>query len=73
MNWVRGTHSLEMTEGGICQEKERHRRSEGHSLSGDGRGTCQDTERERTSEGHLPPEDGRRGELSGLWTRKESD
>jgi hypothetical protein len=35
---ARGTHKLEMAEGGTCQDKERNRLTEGHSLSGDSRG-----------------------------------
>ena len=34
----RGTHSLETAEGGACQDIERNRLREGHSLPGDGRG-----------------------------------
>ena len=37
-NRTRGTHSLETTEGGTCQDIERSSPSEGHSLPGDDRG-----------------------------------
>jgi hypothetical protein len=35
---ARGTHVLETSEGGTCQETEKNRQSEGHSLAKDSRG-----------------------------------
>ena len=35
----RGTHKLEKSEGATCQDMERNRSTEAHSLSGDGRGS----------------------------------
>jgi len=60
-----GTHWLEIAEGGTCQDAERKRPSEGHSLSRDRRGTCQDTERKGPSERHSLPGDRRGRDLSG--------
>ena len=73
-NSARNTHVLEMAKGMICQDKERKRASEGHSLSGDGRWWRQDLSGQRNKASE-------RGALT-LWrwktrelvrTRKESD
>jgi hypothetical protein len=49
---VRGTHFLGTTEGGTCQDKERKKPSEEHSLPGDGRvRNFSELERKRQSEG----------------------
>ena len=56
---ARATDQLETVEGETCQDTERKRLSEGHSLSGDSKGrTCRNTERNRSSEGHSLSRDG---------------
>ena len=55
-----GTHVLETAEGETCQDMERNRPSEAHSLSGDGRG------RDLSEHGKNPTE---RGTLT-LWRRQ---
>ena len=47
---ARGTHSLEIAEGGTCQDTEKNRLSEGHSLAGDGRGRNLSRHRKKLTE-----------------------
>ena len=60
------TYSLWMTEGGICQDTERNRPTEGHSHTGGGRGRdLSGHEGNRPSEGHSRPENSRGRDFSG--------
>jgi hypothetical protein len=69
---ARGTHSLEMTEGGTCQDMERNRSIEGHSLPGDGRGRDLSAHgKNLIKPGALTPWRHQRERL--VMTRKESD
>ena len=57
---ARHTHSLETAEGGTCQNMERTRPSEAHSLSGDGRLVRAQKETDRVRRTHfLETEEGR--------------
>jgi hypothetical protein len=59
---ARGTHFLETTEGGTCQDTERNRQSDAHSQTGDSRG------RDLSEYGKKPTE---RGELTPWrWQRE---
>ena len=60
VNRVRDTHLLDTAEGGTCQDTERNRPSEGHSLPGDGRGW------DLSGNGKEPPG---QGELT-FWRRQ---
>ena len=69
-NRATGAHFLETAKGGICQDTERNRPSDVHSLPGDDRGrTCQDTKRNKSSDAHSLPGDGRGRDLSGHWKK----
>ena len=69
---VRGTHMLETALGGTCQDAERIRPSEGHSLSGDGvRRDKSAHGRDQTKRGELTPW-GRHRE-GQVRTQKKSD
>ena len=69
---ARHTHFLEAAEGGICQDTQRNRLTEVHSLSGGGRGRDLSAHRKkRTEQSTLTPW---RQQREGLvMTQKETD
>ena len=64
---MRGTHRLEMAEGGTSQDMERNQPDGENSQTGEiaEGGTSQDTGRNCLSEGHSPPGDSRGRNKSG--------
>ena len=71
---ARRTHFLETTKGGTCQDTERNRPSQAHSLPADDEGgTSQDKENNRLSEAHSLPEDGRGRDFSGTERNRPSE
>ena len=68
---ARCTHSLETAEGGTCQDTERRRLSETHSLTGDNKGRNLSGHGKETGQGALTTWRQQREEL--VRTRKESN
>ena len=72
IDYPRCTHSLEMAEGGTCQDMERNKPSKAHSLPEDSRGReLSGHGKNRPGEAHSPSRDSREREF--VRTQKKTD